>query len=398
MNFWRSLSGMVEVKLTSADLAGALGAINKAGIEVFSACQEGDLTLRFALRRSDFKKLRRMAQKRGEIVELSSRNGLYWVLRRLGSRPVLLAGMLLLLVMTIYLPSRIYFVEVDGNVSIPSSFIIEKAAECGIEFGADRREVRSERIKNALLQAVPQLQWAGINTYGCRAVISVRERPPEEKQMEQGTVSSIVATRDGIIQEITVHSGNRLCQPGQAVKAGQVLISGYTDCGICIRATRAQGEVFAQTQRDLTVILPLQYTQKGKIEKTDNRYSLLIGKKLINFSKDSGISTPGCDKMYSVEYMVLPGGLKLPLALVTQTVVYYETDSVTMEEEAAQSLMQDYSLHYLRDTMIAGQILQKFQTFQSSESLCILRGRYACLEMIGATRLEENLRDYGQTD
>ena len=216
--------------------------------------------------------------------------------------------------------------------------------------------------------------------------------------MEQGTVSSIVATRDGIIQEITVHSGNRLCQPGQAVKAGQVLISGYTDCGICIRATRAQGEVFAQTQRDLTVILPLQYTQKGKIEKSDNRYSLLIGKKLINFSKDSGISTPGCDKMYSVEYMVLPGGLKLPLALVTQTVVYYETDSVTMEEEAAQALMQDYSLHYLRDTMIAGQILQKFQTFQSSESLCILRGRYACLEMIGATRLEENLRDYGQTD
>ena len=398
MNFWRSLTGMVEVCLTSADPSGAMGAMNKAGIEIFNACQEGDLSVRFTLRRSDFKRMGRLVRKRGETAELCRRSGLYWALWRLGGRPVLLTGMLLLLILTMYLPGQIYFIEVDGNVSIPTALIIEKAAECGIDFGADRREVRSEKMKNALLQAIPQLQWAGINTYGCRAVISVRERPQEEKSTNQGIVSSIVASRDGVIKEITAHSGNRLCQPGQAVKAGQVLISGYTDCGICIRATQAQGEVLAQTQRDLTLVLPLQYAQKGEIVGQEKKYSLLIGKKLINFSKDSGISTTGCDKMYSVEYMLLPGGLKLPLALVTETVVYYETDCITMEEQHARLLTEDYSCHYLSNTMIAGQILQKFEAFQMSETFCILQGRYACQEMIGVTRLEENLRDYGQTD
>ena len=36
--------------------------------------------------------------------------------------------------------------------------------------------IRSEKVKNSLLQRIPQLQWAGINTDGCVAVISVREK------------------------------------------------------------------------------------------------------------------------------------------------------------------------------------------------------------------------------
>ena len=396
MNFWSSLSGMVEVRLTSADPAGALVAINQAGIEIFHGCCQGELSVCLTVRRMDYKRLRRLAKKRGERAEIIRREGVYWALRRFIHRPVLLFGMVLLCFLTLYLPSQIYYVEVEGNAKVPAALIIEKVAECGIDFGANRREIRSEKVKNALLQAVPELQWAGINTYGCRAVISVRERPQEEKIQTKGNVSSIVATRDGVIQEITVRSGNRLCVPGQAVKAGQVLISGYTDCGICIRATHADGEVFAQTRRDLMMVLPLEYTQKRQYRGQVKKYSLLIGKKLINFSKGSGISTSGCDKMYSVDYITLPGNLRLPVALVTETVVSYDASQNSIEKETAQGLLTSFSTGYLSDTMIAGQIIQRFETVQWFDAVCVLYGRYACVEMIGKTRLEENLNDYGQ--
>jgi similar to stage IV sporulation protein len=396
MNFWRSLSGMVEVRITSADPAGFLRVINGSGIEVFNVYAEGDLSLHFFIRRADYRRLRRLTRKRGELLELLARDGLYWAIRRLTARPVLLAGLALLPFLTVYLPGQIYFVEVEGNTRIPSAQIIEKAADCGIAFGADRREVRSEKMKNTLLQAMPQLQWAGINTFGCRAVISVKERPVEEPKNLKTGVSSIVADRDGIVKAITVQSGNRLCVPGQAVKAGQVLISGYTDCGICIRATRAKGEIFAETKRQLTVVLPLQYTQKGQTHAQEKKYSLLIGKKLINFSKGSGISTSGCDKMYSVDYITLPGNLRLPVALVTETVVSYDTSQNSIDKETAQGLLTSFSTGYLSDTMIAGQIIQRFETVQWFDAVCVLYGRYACVEMIGKTRLEENLNDYGQ--
>lgn len=398
MDMWRSLSGMVEVQLTSADPAGALQAINADGIEVFHARQEGDLTLRFSLRRTSFRRLRKLSEKRGERLELCRRNGLYWAFRRLVQRPVLLLGIGAIIFLTLFLPSRVYFVEIEGNVNIPTALILEKAEECGIGFGSTRRDVRSEQMKNALLQAIPELQWAGINTYGCRAVISVRERPAAEEDVANKAVCSIVAARDGVIREITVKSGNRICSPGQAVKAGQVLISGYTDCGICIRATRADGEVFAQTERSMTAVLPLEYTRKSKICRQEKKYSLLIGKKLINFCKDSGISDTSCDKMYAVNYVTLPGGFRLPIAVVTETVIYYDTASISMEEDTATELITQFAGHYLAGAMTAGQIEQKWEALNWKDGSCVLHGRYACVEMIGKTRLEENLQNYGETD
>ena len=47
-----------------------------------------------------------------------------------------------------------------------------------------------------------------------------------------------------------------LCAPGQAVSKGQVLISGYTDCGLCVLSQRAQGEVMAYTGRSFSALMP----------------------------------------------------------------------------------------------------------------------------------------------
>ena len=79
-----------------------------------------------------------------------------------------------------------------------------------------------------------------MNTRGCVAVISVRERPEEAQVDRPGTVSAVTAAQDGIIERVTVTNGTALCRPGQAVRAGETLISGYTDCGRTIRAGRAE--------------------------------------------------------------------------------------------------------------------------------------------------------------
>ena len=394
MDFWKSLGGMLQVKLTSADLTGTLGAINTAGITIYHVQEESDLVLRFDVQRRDYRRLRALTKKRGEKLELSRRQGLYWVLRQFVRRPVLMMGILLILMLTLYLPTRILFVEVEGNHQIPAQQILERAEGCGIGLGASRRMVRSERMKNRLLSSIPDLQWAGINTYGCRAVISVRERTqPEEKSEEHG-ISSIVATREGVIREMTVLRGEPMCKVGQAVKAGQVLVSGYMDRGICIRGTRAQGEVFAETERNLTAVLPSDYVVRSKKTRSEKKYSLFIGKKRINFYKGSGISDSSCDKMYSVRYLTLPGGFRLPIALVTEEWVYHDTEDITMEENQAKQILTNSARRYLLSVMTAGQIQTPHENLQLSDGIYCLKGRYACLEMIGKTRLEENLDSY----
>lgn len=397
MDVWSSLFGMVTVELTSAEPTQAMAQCNRMGIALFGVVWVDGLTVRFRLRRSDYRKLKALVQRRGDRLRLAGRRGSYWVLRGMLRRPILLGGGLLFLCLSLWLPSRILFVQIEGNTQIPTRKILEQAQICGIDFGAKRRDVRSEKMKNALLEAIPELQWAGINTSGCTAVISVRERTQTERTAESGGVSSLVAAVDGVILEMTVTRGNPLCKVGQAVKAGQVLVSGYTDCGICVRAEQAQGEIFGETSRKSTVSMAANYVQKGEITALEKKYSLLLGKKRINFYKGSGILDTTCDKMYAQTYLLLPGGFQLPVALVTEQWTWRETADAEYPEAEARQLLSRQAADGLKRQMVAGTIRQKYETLHREDGVFRLYGRYVCTEMICKTRTEEKLPNYAET-
>ena len=310
MDLYHSLSGMVEVTITCADPAQVMTMLEQGGVELRNVRIADELTLVLLIRRRQTGLLLALCDKRGLDAQISNRVGLYWRLNALLHRPVLLLGILGMILLGLYLPSRVLFVQVEGNVHVPGRLILETAANCGVRFGAERDHVRSEKMKNTLLEAMPQLQWAGVNTRGCVAVISVRERQEQTRENISAEVGSIVASRDGVITSMMTTRGNAVCKVGQAVKAGQLLISGYTDCGISIRADRAEGEIFAQTDRDLTVVYPTDRQQRRQTTGLETKYSLIIGKNRINFYFGSGISGSSCVKMYKENYMTLPGGFQ----------------------------------------------------------------------------------------
>ena len=244
-------------------------------------------------------------------------------------------------------------------------------------------------MKNALLSALPQLQWAGVNTSGCVATVSVRERTDPEVTEQDSAVSSIVASRDGFIVSATVTRGNSLCRVGQSVKAGQVLISGYTDCGICIQATRAEGEICAQTSRDFAAVTPAQWTVRGEQTAVRRKYSLIIGKKRINLWKDSGILQGSCDRMDRRYELTLPGGFRLPVTLCVEEYTFYDWERMTLEPDAAEAALSKFAQSALTQQMVAGRILSREESITQSEDKYLLEGTYACVEMIGRVRREQ---------
>lgn len=386
---WRSLNGTVKIQITSADPAGVICSLYGNGIPVENVHYVDELTFQCQVQRQYTKRVIALVDRRSDQWKILSHKGIFWSIQRLINRPVLVAGVLIFILLTVFLPTRIYFFRVEGNTSVPDKYILELASEYGISFGAVRREIRSEQVKNALLHAVPQLEWVGINTAGCVATISVRERQVGEPAQPVRGISSIVAIRDGVVQEVTVTGGSAACKVGQAVRAGQVLISGYTDCGLSIRAERAKGEIYATTNRQMMFILPENFVQRGHRVSQNQRFSIIIGKKRINFYQDSGNLDATCVKMYEENYVTLPGGFQLPIAIVTETWIDYESaaPAATMEENSRtmSSLAQDY----LRSQMVAGTILSKDESFSQQDGFLLLFGKYGCLEMIGQERSEE---------
>lgn len=394
MGLWKSLEGAFRVEIVSGDLSKTLTAIQNDNITLSDIRFSDILHMRASVSRSQFSKLQKLLQKRGEEINLLSSIGIYWPLVRLHRRPVLVIGILLILFLAILLPTRVLFVEVEGNQAVAARSILENADACGIRFFASRRDVRSEKMKNALLNAIPGLQWAGINTKGCVAVISVRERTekPEIELVPQA--GNVVATKDGIVEEITVLRGTPLCKAGQGVKKGQVLISGYTDCGLLIKVQRAEGEVFGQTFHHIEAVTPTRFVQRGTATRKKRKFMLRIGKNIINFTKDSGISDAECVKMYEEEFLTLPGGFSLPIALITETCTYTDFYGVDFQNNDF-SWLELSCENYLKSTMIAGEVLQRKNLGAFGDEVYKLNGKYACKEMLGQIRYEEIINHYG---
>ena len=385
------MSGDVMMELTSADIPGALDAVTNEGIILADLNYTTALSVRFRVRRQDAARVQSISEKRGDTLKMIRRLGLYWRVRNLGRHWVLVSGLIFLLILTVWLPTRVFFFRVEGNEKLHSKQILEEAARCGIYFGAERSVVRSERLKNSLLEAIPQLQWAAVNTEGCVAVITVEERqlPEDGKTLEAG---SLVAIRDGIVLEVTAVRGTAMVKPGQAVRAGDVLISGYTDCGGVILHQGADGEVYGRTLHQITAKTPDRRQVRGDCYDKKQKIALVIGKKRINFYEDSGILDTGCVKMYAEYYLTLPGGLTLPVKLLVETQIRYDLSEDQPDPGNLESLLSEQAKHYLQTQMIAGSVLSA-RAFMDG---CCYSGEFVCHEMIGRMVYEEIITDYGE--
>lgn len=379
----------IRVQVVSADIWSSIGLLNEKSIPVFGFQQEDDLTYSFQIGRKHFPALQKLLEKRGDRISLLQNTFLHSIQQSVLHRPLFCTGLLLYFLISLWLPTRILCVEVQGNQLIPTRKILEEANQAGITLFSSCAKVRSEKMKNTLLSAIPQLQWAGINTYGCKAVISVRERTAAEKEApDQKEVSSIIAVRDGIVQSVTASRGDIQCQQGQAVKQGQVLISGFTDCGLSIRAERAQGEIYAQTLRSLDTLTPSTCRVRADKQRTERRYSIVLGKKRINLWKDSGIWDSSCGRISREYRLTLPGGFSLPVSIACDTLLWDSTEELAVEKNAVEGQLSDFSRKYLSSQMIAGTISSAEEVVKLQTGCYRLSGRYVCLEMIGRERLE----------
>ena len=393
MNFWRSLDGEIQVELVTADPAGALAAIAKAGIPIRQVLPQEELTLSFRVRRRDLKRLNRLAAKRGEKLTALKKLGLYYVIRGLLHRKLLLAGVSLLLLLAFLIPTRVLFFRVTGNSRIPAREILAAAENCGLRFGVSRRGVRSEKIKNSLLSTIPELKWVGVNTYGCVAEIRVAEKSVTVPMEPDGKgLCHLVAARDGVVTDVTVTRGTALCVSGQSVTEGETLISGLMDCGITQKATTAQGEVTALTNRTFSAVTPDNRLIREDATKKVTRWSLVLGKKRIKLWIGSGIWGTECDRMYQEYPLTLPGGFRLPVALAADRFHVSPLREEEVLEADTEVQLQAFAEDSLKSAMLAGAIQEKQETLSHIAGRYSLMGEYLCQEVI-SRRVWEQIGD-----
>ena len=138
--------------------------------------------------------------------------------------------------------------------------------------------------------------------------------------------------------------------------------------------------------------MPLDFVARGQKQQKIQKFSIIFGKKRINFYSGSGILDSSCVKMYDKRYVTLPGGLQLPVVIVTETWITCQEQSVPLVAEQESQALSQLSRRYLKEQMVAGTILSNEEEITVAEGLICLTGEYGCIEMIGREQNEEIIK------
>lgn len=377
----RFLRGEMRVRVTGASVERFLNLLSQAEIEFWDIERRDELHIELSMCRKEKKRLKDIALRSFCTAEVLSERGIGMLLRPLRRRPVLVLGTALVIALSFFLQSFVWVISVEGEGTIHEKTILRELERLDIRFGSWASSIDPQITKMQMLNAVPELSWLSVNRTGGKLTVLFTERFPEPKERLPYHTGSIVASRDGIITDYNILEGMRLCKRGDAVKEGQILVSGYEDYGLYLRAVCAEAEIYAQTWHAGTVVTPANVGEKRYTGREWTQVTLLLGRKRINLCGNSGIFTTGCDKMIDVKKIAV-AEYEFPVSIETATYREYECVPRAVQEAAAQELLDSAWLRLVRSQMVAGTVEKTDGSFLNDGGLYILHAQSTCNEMI----------------
>lgn len=201
---------------------------------------------------------RPMARKSRVRLHVARRRGLPFLLFRYRRRWGIPAGAILALGILFFCSTRLWDIELAGGSRHTLDQFTALFAEYQVEAGMPLDEIVCGDLEEAVRNAYPDILWVSIQKSGCILKVQVREneRWSGETEADSGVTSAsatdLVAETDGVIEQIVTRQGTPLVAAGDAVTAGQVLVSGLVpmedDAG------EETGSLFVHADADITAV------------------------------------------------------------------------------------------------------------------------------------------------
>ena len=381
----RLLRGAAEIRIVGAAPWKLVNACMGEKINIEGVESDDLITCRALIFAADAERIRALAARCGCEIEILSVRG-YPVWRRALRRrkwAVLFASAAVaaLIVSSLF----VWDIRVTENDSkIPDTLILRTLAEQGVGVGSFWPAFRGERIRSRVLAELPGLSWLAVNVRGSRAAVEVRSAIEKPEVIDPLRVCDIRAARSGVVADIRVLEGETLVSRGDAVTAGQILVSGERAARRGeTRLVHAAAEITAHTWYELTAAAPLSVSRKEPDGAARRRFAVLIGDSRINFSVDSGISGMECDKITKIWQLGIKDVFSLPFALVLETAQPYALRESAASPTAVRAALEEELRAAVRERIgEAGRVVSEHFTAEERGGELMLTLRCECEERI----------------
>ncbi len=336
--------------------------------------------------RAGLRKISELERTNGFRVRRTKRAGLIYLPHRFRKRWPLL-GLAAVCVLLVWISTLfVWEITVSGNNELSDYEILSELKLLGLDTGTFRGNVDSERLAVDMLIALPRLQWFAVNVRGSRAEVLVRERTEAPIVYDMDEPVMVYAARAGVVTKAIVLSGTACCRKGDAVAAGDILVSGVMESETAkTRFVRALADIYAVTEHDLTAKTPLVVSEKIKTGASRTRFSVKIGKSRINLYLNTRIIWSNYVKMDNERDLALPTGAVLPISLRQTVIEECVLREKTLGLEEAKLRLERELMKQLLET-VRGSILETEIEYEVSDGVMTAHLHASCEELISAER------------
>jgi similar to stage IV sporulation protein len=215
--------GIMKVRLQGARPEKIVNMALARGIFLWDVKKEKDF-MTFRIRSSGYEALKSLADENAYDMEVLDRRGLPFMKSAIKRRMAFLGGALGFILALYILSSFVWFISVEGNDRINDKEILDTARRYGVYQGAAKWNFSRNDAEEAILREIKDLSYIKIDIRGVKAHIEVVEKviPGEEINGP----CHLIASQDGVIEEIIVLDGQARVKEGDTVAKGDVLVSG----------------------------------------------------------------------------------------------------------------------------------------------------------------------------
>ena len=377
------LRGSVRVEVSGAAPQRLFNAMSEADMPFWDAMPQDAFTIRLGLYSRDLRDAKALATRCQCELKLLRESGVPVVKRRLRRRVALLVTAVSCFALLAASSLFAWDIRVEGNEQVSTGEILRALAGCGVEPGAFWPGWSSDEIRNSVILDIPALAWVGVSVDGSRALVRVRKRIETPEIVNSEGMGSVTARTTGIIDSMRVYQGAPLVTVGDAVVAGETLVSGEMPSEVGdTRYVRASAEIRARTWYEMSASAPLEYSG---LEQSDSRtrWALVIGDKRINFYLGSSQTPAGCGKIITEYPLAWEGVFTLPVTLVREQTLEYDSAAAAEDEEELSGRLEAVLRSTLEHELSGrGEILDAQFTSSASDGRLVVTMRAECMEDI----------------
>ncbi len=253
IKFFYFLQGYVIIKADGKNIYRFFNLCSEQGINIYNIVHNKIYT--FTVLRKDLKKAVHAARKSEIKINRVKICGLPKILSRLRSRLCFTVGAALFVLFFSAASMFLWSVEVDENCDIDPQAVKSVLSEIGVKPGVPLcRLPDRQTMKEKLINSFDNVPWAWVYINGVRAKVVLHSGTVAPIVIKEDAPCDIAAKRDGFIVKVSSKKGMKLINEGNAVNAGDIVISGYVDTGEDKPKfeTHAEGDVLALTSYKLS--------------------------------------------------------------------------------------------------------------------------------------------------